>query len=59
LDGVNRLRADFNKYHPIEKAAAFAIEDVARLGFVPLESATVEQLQAMKPPLEVPALRGR
>jgi hypothetical protein len=56
LEEVNRLRADFNKYYPIEKAAAFDSEAIERLGFEPLDLATVELLHAKFPPLELPAL---
>jgi hypothetical protein len=59
LDGVNRLRSDYNQYYPIEKAAAFDSEDVERLGFTPLEIATVEHLQAKFPLLELPVLLRR
>ncbi len=59
LADVNRLRSDYNKFYPIEKAAAFDSEDLARLGFTPLELATVEHLHEKFPPLELPALRER
>jgi hypothetical protein len=57
LDDVNRLRSDYNKYYPIEKAAAFDSEEIGRLGFDPLEIVTVEQLAAIFPPLPLPVLR--
>jgi hypothetical protein len=59
LEVINRLRTDFNKYYPIEKAAAFDSEAIERLGFEPLDLATIEHLHARFPPLEVPALLRR
>ena len=56
LEEVNRLRTDFNKYYPIEKAAAFDSEAIERLGFEPLDLATIEHLRARFPPLELPPL---
>jgi hypothetical protein len=59
LSEVNRLRSNFNQYYPIEKAAAFDSEAIERLGFEPLDLATVEHLHASFPPLEVPTLLPR
>jgi hypothetical protein len=59
LKEINRLRIDFNKYYPIEKAAAFDSEAIERLGFEPLDLATIEHLHAKFPPLELPALLRR
>jgi hypothetical protein len=59
LEEINRLRTDFNKYYPIEKAAAFDSEAIERLGFEPLEIATIEHLHARFPLLELPALLRR
>jgi hypothetical protein len=56
LDEINRLRTDFNQYYPIEKAAAFDSEAMDRLGFTPLDPATIEHLRTRFPALEVPAL---
>jgi hypothetical protein len=59
LEEINRLRSDFNKYYPIEKAAAFDSEAIDRLGFEPLDLATVAHLHAKFPSLEIPAIRQR
>ena len=59
LEEINRLRTDFNKYYPIEKAAAFDSEAIERLGFEPLDTATFEHLHARFPPLELPAILRR
>ena len=57
LEEVNRLRRDFNSHYPVEKTCAFDCQDIDRLGFTPLEPATIEQLNAEFPPLELPKLR--
>jgi hypothetical protein len=57
LSAINRQRADFNIYYPIEKAAAFETQDVARLGFLPMEPASIEDVRAAFPALEVPAMK--
>jgi hypothetical protein len=57
LTEINRQRADYNTYYPIEKAAAFDTQDVERLGFEPLASATTDDLRAAFPPVETPTVR--
>ncbi len=57
LSEINRQRADYNKYYPIEKSAAFDTQDIERLGFTPMEMATVDDLRAKMPPVDVPAIR--
>jgi hypothetical protein len=58
LSEINRRRADYNVYYPIEKAAAFDTEDIERLGFEALTMATVDDLRGEFPAGEVPVLRG-
>jgi len=57
LEDINHLRRDFNTHYPVEKACAFASEDVERLGFTPLDPVTIEQLHAEFPPVALPALQ--
>jgi hypothetical protein len=57
LEEVNRLRRDYNKYYPMEKACAFDCEDTERLGFTPLDPVTFDELYAAFPPLAIPKLR--
>lgn len=54
LEEINRLRREYNKHYPVEKACAFDCEDIERLGFTPLDPVTIEQLQAAFPPLTIP-----
>jgi hypothetical protein len=54
---INRLRTDFNKHYPVEKACAFGSEDIERLGFVPLPEVTMQQLCELFPTFDIPKLR--
>ena len=56
---LNRERADYNKYYPIEKACAFASDAIGFEGFQELAPVNAETLVPTFPPLQVPRLRGR
>jgi hypothetical protein len=56
LEEINRLRRDYNKHYPVEKACAFDCEDINRLGFTPLDPVTSAELYAAFPPLAIPKL---
>jgi hypothetical protein len=57
LRSINALRADYNRYYPAEKAAAFDSEDIERLGFAPLAPASVEDLLVKYPLIELQTVR--
>lgn len=58
LEEINQLRCEYNKHYPVEKACAFDSEDIARLGFTPLDPITPKQLAVEFPTLAIPELRG-
>jgi hypothetical protein len=58
LTEVNRLREGYNRYYLLEKECAVRSIVVARQGFTPLKSLTMDDLAALLPPLPVPQLGG-
>lgn len=58
LSFLNELREQYNRFYVLEKECALRSPRLAREGFVPLDPATVGDLESHFPPLVVPSIPG-
>ena len=57
LSYVNQCRQGYNDFYVLEKECVVSSPRVARVGFVPLEPATIDDLRELFPLLPIPALK--